>query len=49
MLERAVHLGARLAAGQRRQEVISALDAALDERFCVAAQVVCHVVGRYLQ
>ena len=49
MLERAVHLGARLAAGKRRQEVIAALDAALDKRLGVAAQIVCHVVGRYLQ
>ena len=49
MLKRAVHLGACLAAGKRRQEVIAALDAALDKRLGVAAQIVCHVVGRYLQ
>ena len=49
MLERSVHLGAGLAAGQRRQEVVAALDAALDKCLRVAAQVICHVVGRYLQ
>ena len=46
MLESPVHLGAGLAAGEGRQEVVSSLDAALDQRSGIAAQIAGHVIGR---
>ena len=49
MLQRAVHLRARLGAHDGGEEVVPAFDAALQNGFAVVADEIRHVVGRNVQ